>query len=583
MDFNYIKKILKISRLKNKVYLITFFSLVSSFFDIFSIGLILPIINFLFSNNVELNLNSHSLFYNFNLADVNLNIQILLILFLVGYFFKSFLTVFIYRYITKIKLNLQASLRLELIKKYDNLAFSFFLKKQSSEYIHNITSVVTVYSNVLMSFLRIISEVVIIIIILAYLSFINFKVIFTLFPFFLFLLLLYYFLLRKKTILIGKNINDDSKGIIQDIKDFITGFKEIKISNKSLYFINLIETKAKNLASNSIFYETILFIPRHLFEFTIIAALILSIYLNLEFFEKNKVDILASIAAYFYASLRLIPSLSLVSRMLTIMENGKVFSNNLYADLFENKIAESKFINKNSILDNGEWEFQSLKLKNIFFSYQNSNDILNNLSFEIKKRDSIFISGKSGGGKTTIFDIILGLYEPKSGEIQINDSNDKKQLQFLRNNTYYLSQNRFLFNDSIFKNIVIDNNVQDYHDLDQQDKNHFDSAISVSRVNEFADHKKHGMNFRIGEGGSKLSGGQRQRLMIARALFSNKQILIFDEATSEIDMFNETEIFKDILVKFSLKTLLVISHRETLNQFFKNTYVLENGKLQKKI
>lgn len=580
MDSNYIKKILKISRLKNKVYLITFFSLISSFFDIFSIGLILPIINFLFSNNIELD--SNSLINNFNFANVNLNIQMLLILFLVGYFFKSVLTVFIYRYITKIKLNLQASLRLELIKKYDNLAFSFFLKKQSSEYIHNITSVVTVYSNVLMSFLRIMSEVIIIIIILAYLSFINFKVIFTLFPFFLFLLLFYYFLLRKKTILIGKNINDDSKGIIQDIKDFITGFKEIKISNKSLYFIKLIEIKAKNLASNSIFYETILFIPRYLFEFIIIAVLILSIYLNLNFFEKNKVEILASIAAYFYASLRLIPSLSLVSRMLTIMENGKVFSNNLYADLFENQIAENKFISKNSALDEGEWEFQSLKLKNIFFSYDNSNDILNNLSFKIKKGDSIFISGKSGGGKTTIFDIILGLYEPKSGEIKINESNDNKQLQFLRNNTYYLSQNRFLFNDSIFKNIVIDN-IQDYHDLDQQDKNNFDVAISVSRVNEFVDHKKHGINFRIGEGGSKLSGGQRQRLMIARALFSNKQILIFDEATSEIDTINETEIFKDILVKFHLKTILVISHRETLNQFFKNTYVLENGKLQKKI
>ena len=148
-----------------------------------------------------------------------------MVLFLVLFFIKTYLTIYIYRYLTKIKLDLQAKLRVDLINKYHSTKYDILNKKQSSHYIQTITNAVAVYSNCLMSFLRIMSESIVILFILAYLIFLNPKFISTILPIFILFIFINHLLLKKKLVKLGSFVNSTSKNIIQIISDLIKGIK----------------------------------------------------------------------------------------------------------------------------------------------------------------------------------------------------------------------------------------------------------------------------------------------------------------------------------------------------------------------
>jgi ABC-type multidrug transport system fused ATPase/permease subunit len=187
----YIKKIILISNLKYFLFFLFFLIIFSSALDIFSIVLIIPIVNLIFDSKSDLFFNS----YKF-LADLNLKKDNIILFFLILFFFKTITTVIIYKFIVKIKLNLQATLRLNLINKYQKSDYAKFIEKQTSNYIHNITSVVSQYSNGLMSLLRLFGEFIIILSIILYLIFFNDFRIFNLILIFISIIFLYQFLLK---------------------------------------------------------------------------------------------------------------------------------------------------------------------------------------------------------------------------------------------------------------------------------------------------------------------------------------------------------------------------------------------------
>ena len=196
--YNYIYKIIVIANLKIKIFFLVSLSIVSSLLDIFSISLLIPITNLILNQNFTL-FNNIEFFQSFKKYFTT---EILLISFSFLFLFKTIITIFIYRYVTKIKLNLQAELRIKLLKKYQNLDHQNFLKRQSSDYVQNITAVVTVYSNVLVSFLRIISETLIIFSILIYFLVLDSKTLLTLIPIFLMFLIFYQIFFSNQKFLI---------------------------------------------------------------------------------------------------------------------------------------------------------------------------------------------------------------------------------------------------------------------------------------------------------------------------------------------------------------------------------------------
>tara|TARA_B100001113_G_scaffold327360_1_gene300895 strand:- start:118 stop:1032 length:915 start_codon:yes stop_codon:yes gene_type:complete len=215
---------------------------------------------------------------------------------------------------------------------------------------------------------------------------------------------------------------------------------------------------------------------------------------------------------------------------------------------------------------------ESIVFENVGFNYENSKNILKDVSFNINKGTMMALVGASGAGKSTIADLIPRFYDVISGKITI-DGVDIKDIELgsLRNLMGIVSQETILFNDTIGANIKYGlKNISD-RKLEQAAKN----ANALDFILKQAD----GFNTQIGERGIRLSGGQKQRLAIARALLRNPPILILDEATSSLDTESEYLVQKAIDALMVQRTVLVIAHRLSTIKKADSIIVMDNGQI----
>lgn len=223
--------------------------------------------------------------------------------------------------------------------------------------------------------------------------------------------------------------------------------------------------------------------------------------------------------------------------------------------------------NKNKFSFNKKVEF-----RDVSFAYNNNGIILKNLNLEIKKSEMVGIIGSSGGGKTTLVDLMLRLFTPGSGEILVDEQNiDRISLKSWRDNVGYVAQDIFLVNDTIENNIKFYDKTIDHGRVIQ--------AAKMANIYDFIESLPEGFQTNIGERGIKLSGGQRQRIALARTLVHKPEILILDEATSSLDSDSETLIQNSIKSLRGKTTLIVIAHRLSTVQHADRLYAIHNGEI----
>jgi ATP-binding cassette, subfamily B, bacterial MsbA len=217
---------------------------------------------------------------------------------------------------------------------------------------------------------------------------------------------------------------------------------------------------------------------------------------------------------------------------------------------------------------------KSIEVKDVSFAYEADKLVLGNINFTLQKGKTIALVGSSGGGKSTIADLIPRFYDPTSGQILIDgiDLKDVSQSS-LRNLMGIVTQEAVLFNDSIQNNITFGNNVSE-SDVIQ--------AAKIANAHEFIIQQPNGYQTIIGDRGSKLSGGQRQRLSIARAILQNPPILILDEATSALDTESEKLVQEALTNLMKNRTTLVIAHRLSTIQNADEILVIHQGKIIEK-
>jgi ABC-type multidrug transport system fused ATPase/permease subunit len=276
------------------------------------------------------------------------------------------------------------------------------------------------------------------------------------------------------------------------------------------------------------------------------------------------------LSLYIFAGYRLLPAFQQIYASFTSLTFINSSLNKLFDDSKKFKII--KYSKKTKVLDFKK----SISLKKIHFNYPNSKKkILKNVSLTIPSKSTVGFIGKTGSGKTTIIDIILGLLEPQKGSILVDGKLIKKNnLKSWQKIIGYVPQNIFLSDQSVSANIAFG---LDHNEIDQ-DK--VEKAAKIAQIHDFVLNELPAKyNTEIGERGIRLSGGQRQRIGIARALYLDPKLLILDEGTNALDIKTEKQVMNSLNNLGKDVTVIIITHRLKTLKNCKVVFKLDKGHL----
>lgn len=380
-----------------------------------------------------------------------------------------------------------------------------------------------------------------------------------------------FLIFKKKIKKFSELYNTSATKLFQKNEDFFNGFREILIFNKVLKFKESLNKQLKIFTKNWTFLRFALNYTKTFNELVIV--LIIIILLN---FAKNinilSIEINFTFATLFISIIRLYPNFTKIQNTFHLI-NITIPPSSELKKFFENLINNQKKIphkNDKKKTDN----IISIKLQNISFDY-NKNSILKNINIEFKSDRKYFIFGQSGSGKSTLLDIILGLNESYSGKILFNNQKAEYQNIYKDGKTIgFIPQNKFLINQSLFNNITL------FDDLNQTNIKRVKLCLNEVDLKNFIDNNRL-FNYKIGFNGNKLSSGQAQRVLLARILYFNPKIMIFDEPTSNLDGKTEKFFIENLINKSKDKIIIYVSHNLSYVNLFDELFLMKNSKLKK--
>ena len=278
-------------------------------------------------------------------------------------------------------------------------------------------------------------------------------------------------------------------------------------------------------------------------------------------------DIIPTLGLYAVAAFRLMPSITKILSSFQGLRYNKPVIDLISKEL--NLVENIKFSNSPS----KNFKFtQNIMVKDLSFNYPNRSQTLKCINLKIEKGKKIGLVGHTGSGKSTLVDLILGLLKPTKGTIFVDGFDVNQNLSEWQKQIGYVPQNIFLTDDSLKKNIAFGLNESEINEEKLM------NVIKYSNLEDFTNSLDEGVNTFVGERGLRLSGGQKQRIGIARALFNEPSVLVFDESTSALDQKTEEEII-EIINKLD-KTMIIIAHRKNTLKNCDIVYELVNGSIK---
>ena len=364
---------------------------------------------------------------------------------------------------------------------------------------------------------------------------------------------LYATLIKQRVNRYGTIENEAQRRKFRDTVETYRGYADIQINNAFTGMLSAFDSNTETMVDVGAKNATISTLPQIFTEIALAAGMALLVSLSVGL-ESGEMKILFGIFAV--AALRLMPSIRAVMGAWTSLRYNRYAIDIIRdADILEPVSTEDNSAERLDFTD-------KIVVNNLSFRFEDSqSDVLSDINFEIKKGEKIGINGRSGAGKTTLFNLLLGLYTPTAGTISIDgctlSAENRRKWQ---NAIGYVSQSVFLTDSTLLANIALGCKEEDI------DMERINSAIEAASLTEFIASLPNGVNTRIGECGALLSGGQRQRIGIARALYKRAEVLFFDEATSSLDNQTEQSINEAIVSLAeanSSLTIVVIAHRDS--------------------
>ncbi len=546
---------------KNGFIFLIFLMIINSLIEVLGITAIIPIISITLKN--DLSLFQNFFFYKY-IQELNLNKNFIIYSFsLVVFIFllKNFFLIFYNWFLTNYYNNVGKRISEDIYQTYISLSYRDYLSLKTSKPIFDTTEGVEMFKVSLNNLSTFVLESIVVFAILAFLIFID--------PFSSTLIFL---ILGVGTIIILYTFNSHNKFWGSEVKKNITNkinilnqtfssFKDIKIYSCENFFqkkFKIFNEKLNKYQKIHLFFITL---PKPIFEVMIVSILLLTLYFLIEIKNIPSEIIILNLAIYGVSFFRLYPSVYRISNCVQKAGYGS-------SALFDLINIDKMKLNNNSIQQNKFQKFnikESIKkftLENVSFSYEkDKRKIINDLSYTLENNYFYGIRGRTGVGKSTFLDIVSGLLMPDEGEIKINN----KKINFLENNWFnkisYVTQNINLLDDTLENNIALAVNPSEI------DKDKILKVIDSAELKNFDKSYSYDSNLILGERGIKISGGEKQRIGIARCLYFDRDIYIFDEATNALDSLTEIKILEKIKFFLKNKIVIVVSHKESTLKF----------------
>jgi len=555
---------------KREFFFLFFLSTIAMVLETVGIASIFPFLDIVFGNSE--NIRKFEFFSDHEIFASNYSIYVLIILIISFFLFKAIYLSFYNYKKSKFVYKMRTVQSDNLLNSYLKENYLFHVHNNSANLIRNIEDVhfLSVFARSLVDLL---SEIILFLGILAFLLFFSPKITMGLTLFFG---LIGFFSLKivQKTLVSYGEKSKYLRGLkLKNVKESLESIRDIKILGKEF---NFFKRFSKNNTEENLYskrFEFIQSLPRVWFEFLgLMVMMSVMIYLIQSVTEKSTV--IPILGVFALAAYKLIPSISKMTTSLQTINYcmpaiEPYLQNNirLEKNFFEDSIHEKY---KNKITFKNE-----INIKNLDFKYPNSKEqILKNLNTKIKKGEFIGIHGKSGSGKTTFVNILLGLLKSDSGQIDVDGKDIHENLRSWQNIISYIPQNVFVSDDTILKNIAYGEDEKNI------DLSKVKESIKIANIEDFVSSLPNGLNTNCAELGDRFSGGQKQRIGIARAFYINSEILVFDEFTNFLDPKNEEEIIEEINLFKGNKTLIMISHKTSTLKNCNRIYKLIDKNLE---
>ena len=547
-------------REKKHIVGLIFMMFIGGILELIGVSAVFPLISVVMDSNASLSILLSSIL-GLDVENERYKVIIILaVLLMVIYVLKNlYLTLMYGRIFSFIKNGIVHTSR-QMFSLFINSPYDIFMERDSSELERIVRSDVEGTYRVLKPLLQILSEVMICVILGILLFITDWRM--SLFMVMFIGVIDGFFILRSKKIAarLGEENITARTFMMRDVMSAFGGIKELKILGTEDYFIDLYSSDREHSADCEERQQLYIQIPRLLTETLCIIALMITM-IAVTLYGSDINGMIPVFAVFGVAAFRLLPSVGKINGFINEIAFNRPALESLYNEMDMIKDFESRSRDRDTEKNVNDviGDFKSIEFRKVSFRYNSGPVILDGIDLRIEKGETIGIVGKSGAGKTTLVDLIMGLLSASDGEIIVNDDNTESAKKSRLLSIGYVPQDIYLANSTVMENVAFGVKCE------KIDRDRVKEVLQTAQAYDFVEKLAKGMDTLIGERGVRISGGQKQRLGIARALYRKAEVLIFDEATSALDNKTEDDFIGAVSGLKGTHTMILIAHRvETL-------------------
>lgn len=569
---NFIKQMQYIFERRQKLQLlfVLFIVIFTTFVELLGVTAILPLIEVMMNENSINETPYLNMLYRLVGFGNSTNFLIFLAaVLIVIYWIKNFLVAVSYNLQYKFTFSNQKRMAYKLLECYLSQPYFFHLSHSSAELIRSINTDIVMMFQGILALLQFFAEILVCLVLGSFLFYTDPQI--TIIIVIALLLFVVLFTKKIKSYLsyIGEEDRKFSMGIVKWLQQSFGGLKETKIMHREKFFLGKFEEQYSQWADLEKIYRNLQMIPKPIMETLSITALMIAIILKL-LSGTQMSSFMTTISVFAIAAFRLLPSFNRITGYVSVI----IFNFPAFEAVYQDLKRVDELLGTSYLTTQDAKEALPLKekiqIQNLSYKYPEGEDfVLRDVNISIPKNKSIALVGPSGAGKTTLADLILGVLEPTKGNILIDEADAFTHLTAWQKNVGYIPQTIYLMDDTIRNNII--------YGAEAADEERLMKAVEEAQLKEFIESLSEGLDTEVGERGIRLSGGQRQRIGIARALYSNPEVLVLDEATSALDNETEKAVMDAIDSLSGSKTLIIIAHRLTTVENCDIKYEVKNG------